>query len=212
MRAVDLSHRITPEMPVYPGTPQPEFSPVSSVQENGYAEQLLTMSSHTGTHVDLPAHLFSGGKTLDGFGLADFCGRGVVIDIPRYSGGGASRSDLLCYSDRMKGADFVLLRSGWDRYWGTERYFHGYPVLQPDTAAWLASFGIRGIGADTVSFDPPSSMQYDVHRILLQKEIVLIENLTNLHLLPEAGFRFFCLPLNIPGAEACPVRAIALLG
>ena len=65
MRFIDLSHTITSGMPCYPGTPGPQFQPLASIEEQGFAEQLFSLSSHTGTHVDLPSHMLRGGRSLD---------------------------------------------------------------------------------------------------------------------------------------------------
>lgn len=66
-RLVDLSHPITPEMPVWPGTPAPECLPVANIHEDGFAEQVIRFSSHTGTHLDAPSHMIEGGASLDRF-------------------------------------------------------------------------------------------------------------------------------------------------
>lgn len=65
MKAIDLTHTIREKMPVYPGTDTPKFFPANSYKKDGFKETLLQMYTHTGTHMDPPAHLFAGGKTLD---------------------------------------------------------------------------------------------------------------------------------------------------
>lgn len=211
MQVIDLSHPVTPDMPLYPGTPQPCFSSLSTIREQGFTERSLTMSSHTGTHVDVPSHLLESGRSLDGFQLGHFFGRGAVIDVSAAEDTFLHLADLCPYETRLAGVDYALLRSGWDRYWGTDRYFQDYPVLDPDVSVWLAAFNLKGIGADMPSFDTPASSDYPVHREFLDHDIVLVENLANLQLLPETGFFFCCFPLKIAGGEAAPVRAAALI-
>lgn len=80
MKVIDLTHTISETMPVYPGTEQPRLTPANSYEKDGFKETLLSMYSHTGTHVDPPAHLFAGRTTLDAFPVSQFVGRAVVID------------------------------------------------------------------------------------------------------------------------------------
>ena len=80
MKVIDLTHTISETMPVYPGTEQPRLTPANSYEKDGFKETLLSMYSHTGTHVDPPAHLFAGRTTLDAFPVNQFVGRAVVID------------------------------------------------------------------------------------------------------------------------------------
>ncbi len=58
MKIIDLTHKISPDMPVYPGTEGPIFAPANSYEKDGFKETLLTMFTHTGTHMDPPKHLF----------------------------------------------------------------------------------------------------------------------------------------------------------
>ena len=82
MRCIDLTHLISREMPVYPGTEPPRLQPANTYERDGFQETLLTMYSHTGTHMDPPAHLFAGRTTLDQFPVEQFIGRALVIHCP----------------------------------------------------------------------------------------------------------------------------------
>ncbi|MEI6756275.1 MAG: cyclase family protein [Chlorobium sp.] len=211
MQLIDLSHNIEQGMPCYPGTPEPEFHPLSLIEEEGFAEQLLTISSHTGTHVDLPSHIISSGASLDAFGIERFAGKGVVIDVRAVSGGIIGTGDLQPFQSIIKECEFVLLCSGWSEYWGSSDYFRNYPVLSNDAARWLAGLGLKGIGVDMISLDQPDSADFPVHRLLLQNGLVIIENLASLLPLMFHAFTFCCFPLKIVKAEASPVRAVAFI-
>ena len=80
MKVIDLTHTIRENMPVYPGTEPPKLSPTSSYESDGFKETLLQMYTHTGTHMDPPAHIFSGRTTLDEFPVDQFIGKALVID------------------------------------------------------------------------------------------------------------------------------------
>jgi kynurenine formamidase len=211
IEVVDLSHSIGPAMPVWPGTPGPEFLKLSSVADDGYAEQSIRMSSHTGTHLDAPAHIIDGGASLDSFDPGSFFGRGACVGVPVAADGVISRELLAPLAESLGTIDFLLLHTGWSRFWGGPAYDRGYPVLDSGAADLLCSLTLKGIGIDAPSFDLPESRDYPVHLRLLSAGVLLVENMTDLHLLPSYGFLLSVFPLRITGAEACPVRAVAML-
>jgi kynurenine formamidase len=210
MRVVDLSHTVEPGMPTYPGTPGPAIQPIAAIAEQGYAEQLVTFSTHTGTHIDLPSHILPDKMLPDVFTVEQFAGSGIALDVRGSTGGLISVDMLMPYSALIRECEFLLLCSGWSRYWGTSDYFDRYPVLSIEAARWLAGFRLKGLGVDMISVDVADSADFPVHKILLQKGIVLIENLTGLSSLFHQNFMFCCFPLKIAEAEASPVRAVAL--
>ena len=108
-------------------------------------------------------------------------------------------------------AGFALLHTGWARYWGTNDYFGRYPVLSPEAAGWLAGFGLKGYGVDAISADEIDSAALPVHRALLGRGMLIIENLDRLDPLLEREFTFSCLPLKIADADGSPIRAVAIL-
>ncbi len=207
----DLSYPVQAGMPVYPGTLPVVMEPLCTIEQDGFSENRLEISSHTGTHIDAPAHMLSGGRTLDGYPLSSFDGRALVIDCSSLPGPRITLSDLLPSATGIRGVDFVLLSTGWARFWGHERYFHDYPVLHEDAARWLAGFTLKGIGVDAVSVDASDAENFPIHHILLEAGLLLIENLVSLSSLAGCSFRFTCLPLPIESAEAAPVRAVAYL-
>jgi arylformamidase len=211
MRFVDLSHTIEAAMPCYSGTPAPTFRSLASIGEHGFAEQLMTISSHTGTHVDLPSHILPAGSSLDAFTVERFAGKGVAIDLRGLTGGMITAETLLPFRDLIQNSEFLLLCSGWSQYWGSADYFTGYPLLTSDAALWLTGFHLKGVGVDMISVDAPESADFPVHSFLLQKEIIIIENLVCPPALLHSPFIFCGFPLNIVGAEASPVRAVALI-
>ncbi len=211
MRILDLSQTIHPDMPCYPGTPQPVFHKLSSIEQDGYAEQLLTVSSHAGTHVDLPSHILPEGSSLDAWSLDRFTGKGFALDLRASVGGIISLGELRGFEARLQECDFLLLCSGWSQYWGGPEYFIGYPVLSPDAARWLTGFHLKGIGVDMISVDSPDAVDFSVHSLLLRSGILIIENLADLSPLFHSSFIFSGFPLKIAHAEAAPLRAVAFV-
>ena len=88
MRVIDLTHVICETMPVYPGTEPPKFTPANSYEVDGFKETLISMFTHTGTHMDPPAHLYADRTTLDQFPASQFIGKALVIDCRDLPEGG----------------------------------------------------------------------------------------------------------------------------
>ena len=116
MKVIDLTHTIQEEMPVFPGTEPPALMQAASCEEDGFREILLKLTTHTGTHMDSPAHIFPDGITLDQFPADQFMGRALVIDCRDLKEGEAiSMKQILRYGEKAEEADFLLFYSGWDR-------------------------------------------------------------------------------------------------
>lgn len=211
MKIVDLSHTIAPGMPVYPGTEPPVFSDVCTITGEGFHEKRMSLFSHTGTHIDAPVHIIPGGRCLDRFAVDHFAGRACVLDFPASSGQSIEIKKLQTCEPLITKCEFVFLKTGWSRFWGSDAYFKGYPVLTLEAAEWLCSFPLKGVGMDTISADIPGTKAFPVHRALLSRDILLIENLTNLDAITDAFFLFFCLPMKIERADGSPVRAAAVV-
>lgn len=210
MNIVDLSHTLSADMPVYPGTEQPQFVTGCSIEEDGFLEQKITMYSHTGTHVDAPAHLLKDGKTLGQLGINHFCGSALLLNFESSNETTIELLSLLVHEKEIKQVDFLLLYTGWSKYWGTATYFSGYTTLTVEAAQWLSGLQLKGVGLDTISADVSDTEDYPVHKKLLGKDIVIVENLTHLHLLPQTNFTFACFPMKFEHADGSPVRAVAM--
>ena len=213
MRVIDLTHTICEDMPVFPGTEKPSLSPANSYETDGFKETLLRMFSHTGTHIDPPAHLFPEGKTLDAFPAEQFVGKALVIDCRGFSEGeSVGIEHLKGYGRLLDEAEFLLFNFGWDTMWGTDGYFSDYPCLDLEVIDFIIAGNYKGIGFDVIGLDPISDVSLVRHnRLFAAKEIINIENLKDLHLCGDGLFTFCCLPLKTEKADGAPARAIAVI-
>ncbi len=210
MVVIDLAHTINEGTPVYPGTPSPVIREATTIESSGFAEKLISISSHTGTHIDAPAHIIPGSLSLDLIPVERFLGPGTVISVA--PGDAHIQKDvLLPYANIIQESEFVLFHTGWTKHWGTERYFAEFPVLSDDAALWLASYRLKGIGIDAISVDPVDAHDLRNHKRILSHGTLIIENLTNLELLPAKGFLFGCMPWKIQGGDGSPVRAFGMI-
>lgn len=211
MKVIDLTHTIRENMPVYPGTEPPKLSPTSSYESDGFKETLLQMYTHTGTHMDPPAHIFSGRTTLDEFPVEQFIGRALVIDCRAVKEGQAITMDCIRRArEKAEQADFLLFNLGWDCRWGTAGYFGEYPCIDEEVMEYILSGNYKGIGFDVIGLDPISDEKLiRHHRLFEEKDIVNIENLKNLNLCGTDLFWFSCFPLKVENCDGSPIRAVA---
>jgi len=213
VRIIDLTHPIEHGSLSYPGDPPAEITPQDSISSVGYNTTRLNFSSHHGTHLDAPFHFFDDGKTLDDLPLEWFYGPARVVDLAPQSilepATEITRAMLEPFAEAFQVGARVLLRTGWDQRFGGPEFYEDYPSLSLDAARWIASRRIRLLGLDTPS---PSVDTLEVHQILLGEasEIILVEALANLDLLPEKVI-FCAFPLKIVGGDGSPVRAVAIL-
>jgi len=210
MKYIDLTHLMEPAMPVFPGTEKPVFEYPVSISEDGFLETKFHMYSHTGTHMDAPAHLIEGKSYLNDMDISSFCGEAVIIVV--------EEGQHLITLDYIKEheidiaeADFVILKTGWSNKWGAESYFEDFPVLDVKATEWLVTQNIKGIGLDTISIDPVNSNKMPNHMVVLGENKIIIENLTNLDQIDSKRCKLFCFPLKFVNSDGSPIRAVAAL-
>jgi len=196
-------------MSLYPGSRKPVIQETSSILLDGFRESQIILPSHTGTHIDVPSHLLSEGKSIGNYSANSFFGSALRIDCRNTRT--ISKNVIIKRLEKIPLPDFLLFYSGWDHYWGKDQYFQDFPVFESEASAYIASLPIKGVGIDAISFDPVEGNVLKNHHTLMAREIILVENLCNLDSLPESEFIFCCLPLKIEELEGCPVRAIGIL-
>lgn len=210
MAIIDLTHQIVEGMPVFPETEPPEICCANTIEEHGFREKRISMFSHTGTHMDAPAHMKADGRTLDQFPVETFFGDACIYVHPEADGNLITIEQLEPLAKQLRGVDFLLIATGWDKYWGMAEYFGDFPTLAESAAKWLTQFNLKGLGLDVISADPMASRDFPVHLTLFSRHMVIIENLKDLIRIGQTVCQFSCLPLNLTEADGAPVRALAI--
>ena len=211
MKIIDLTQTICETMPVYPGTEPPKLTIANTIEKDGFRETLLSFYSHTGTHMDAPFHIYADRTSLDALPAEQFVGKALVIDCRNVGEGGEIGME---YIDKTIAdeADFLLFNTGWDANWGKDEYFGEYPVVSMEVCQYLLDSKKKGVGFDVIGIDPVSGGNLTRHKMLLsQRDIVIIENLTNLDKIGEGLFTFAALPLKYQNADGAPIRAVAII-
>jgi arylformamidase len=213
MPPIDLSHTIEHGMITYRGLPAPLICDFLSreASRNLYTESTefhigrIDMVANTGTYLDSPFHRYADGKDLSELPLTSLAGLdGVVV-----------RSDAMAITrEAFEGLDLqnkaVLVQTNWDRHWRTDAYFEGNPFLTEEAALFLKQSGVKLVGIDSYNIDDTRGKTRPVHSTLLGAEIPIVEHMTGLGQLPEAGFRFFAVPPKVKAFGTFPVRAFAM--
>jgi len=214
-RLIDVSHEIEDGMITYPGLPAPKIRDWLSREASnaryapGTTFQLgmIDLLANTGTYIDAPSHRYAEGKDIAGYALEAVANLdGVVVH-------GADRGRAID-ADVFGGVEVrgkaVLVHTGWDRYWRTERYGKGHPFLTAAAARHLVDGDAALVGS--LNIDDDSDGTRPVHTALLAAGIPIVEHLCGLDRVPASGFRFFAVPPRVKGIGSFPVRAFALVG
>jgi len=216
-RLVDLSHEIEHGMVTYPGLPAPVISDwlARSASTTRYAPGTtfqmgkIDMLANTGTYIDAPFHRYEGGADIAGYGLAAVAALpGVVVRATQREG---RALDAELFRGREARGKAVLLHTGWDAHWRTDRYGTGHPFITRAAAQALVAAGAALVGIDSLNIDDAADGTRPAHSLLLGAGIPIVEHLCNLGAVPDAGFRFYAVPPRVKGMGSFPVRAFALM-
>ncbi|WP_224333654.1 cyclase family protein [Haloprofundus halobius] len=203
----DLSHPLLDATPVYPGDPSVRLDPHATHAADGYRVTDLRLGTHAGTHVDAPSHVLEDGDPLSAFPVSRFRLDARVVDLRPLDAGATVSPAALDAADPHPDCDALVLRTGWDSYWGTDEYYE-HPSLSPDAAAWCADRGYD-VALDCASPDPFDSAELPAHRALLGADRLLFENLRLCRADLPDRFRLHAYPLSFVGVDGAPVRAVA---
>jgi len=206
MRIYDVTLTITPDMIVWPGDPQVDMKRLSSIDlgDNANVTQ-ISMSCHTGTHVDAPDHFMNNGKTVEGLTLDLLLGRAYVLHLPDVN---LITASVLMDADIPPRTRRLLFKTRNSDYWasGNKEFQTDFVGLSVDAAEWLVDRNVRLVGIDYLSI-APFKLGKPVHSILLDAGVVVIEGL-DLSKVSQGRYTLTCLPLKLGGAEGAPTRAI----
>lgn len=199
---IDITRPISPDTPVWPGDPPVVVERVARVEVGDPADvSRLQLGTHTGTHVDPPAHFLPGGDTVDQLPLDLLVGPALVADLSEAPEVDADALEALALP---AGTTRLLLKTGPEDGGATTG------ALTPAGARWLVEHGVRLVGVDTLSIEPDTD-EYPVHHILLGAGVVIVESL-DLSAVSAGGYQLVCLPLRIAGGDGAPARAVLIDG
>ena len=211
MRLIDLSLPLFDGAPAMPADPVLSAEAYSTLETGDYRLTRLTLSTHQGTHIDLPSHVLAQGATVTDLTLDRFVTPAFVADCTgKQPGQELIPEDLAPYTPLLAQGVSPVLCTGWDAVWGTPGYFTDFPCVGRALADFLAEQPIRLLGMDTPS--PHDRDWKHIHQRLLSCGILLLESLAAVRSLPFGQpFVLLALPLKLRGLDGSPVRAAAML-
>lgn len=210
MKIYDISVRIRPDMPTWPGDPPVSLEKISSLENGDDANiSLLKMCVHTGTHIDAPNHFLKNGKTIEDLSMDAFIGQALVMEIE-------PKAEVITEPLLKSHPDFHLLQKSKRVLFKTRNseLWHTHPdAFQPDYvgidssgAMLLARLNLLLIGVDYLSIANYTETNLP-HQVLLSQGIVLLEGI-DLSSVPSGSYHLICLPLKIADCEGAPARTI----
>jgi arylformamidase len=214
---IDLSPTIEDGMVTYKGLPAPlgcdflsrKQSRTKYAQGTEFQIGKIEMEGNTGTYLDTPFHRYENGYDLAGLQLERVSG--VPAVVIRVEGAVFAAIEWTTFAATEVRGVAVLVNTGWDRHWRTDRYFEDHPFLTAAAATYLRDEGALLVGIDSFNIDAVSGPERPVHTILLGAGIPIVEHLTNLDRLPINGFAFWSVPPKIRGMGTFPIRAHAVI-
>jgi kynurenine formamidase len=235
-RIVDLSMPVHMDMLTFPRVPPPamcvyeshtEFAERIGAAEHGVdsltASYLVVQNDHVGTHLDARKHIVPDAGGPETIPLEYCISDGVVLDFTHRAPGdiisAADIEEALAKIDyEVKERDIVLIHTGAGAYNTEERYRTDHPGMSAEATRWLIDRGVRLMGCDAITFDPPvwamfeKKKFWEAHRVMWDEEYWHLENLMNLDQIGRPhGFQLIVTPVKWVGTTAAPVRAVALV-
>ncbi len=207
MKIYDISWPISTAITGYKDKKVVNFQPVKSFDADGVRETAITMSSHSGTHVDAPSHFVHDGKTIDQIDLSSLIGKAKVFDMSVVSDG-ITRDHL--ENLPIDAGDIVLFKTSNSATQATDRFTPHFIFLEISGAQLLVERKVRAVGIDYLGIER-GQQGHLTHNLLFKYEISIIEGLRLMNI-NEGAYFLCCLPLNTIGIEAAPARAVLIAG
>jgi kynurenine formamidase len=214
---IDLSHNVEHSMVTYKGLPAPiicdylsrEASRAQYAPGTEFQIGKIELIANTGTYLDSPFHRYADGDDLAQLKLEALADLDCVV--ARVTDRRDRAIDRLPIDLATLKGKALLVHTGWDAHWRTDKYFEGHPHLTGALAHQLVEAGVTLVGIDSFNIDSIDDGTRPVHSTLLGAGIPIVEHMCGLSALPDRGARFFAVPVKVKGMGSFPVRAFAKL-
>lgn len=226
-RLIHLSHVINTDIPQWQGDPPVEFETIAALYKDGYYLRRFSMGEHSATHINAPNSFHFDGVGIDEYSAESLVVPAVVIDIREKAGANSddtlSVEDIIAWekqSGMIPHHCVVLLYTGWQEKWSDKNAFFNqdaqgdmhFPGFASDATRFLLEERqIAGIGIDTHGVDSGHDTTFATNRLVLERQGIVLENLTNLDQLPPTGATLVIGVLRLQGGSGSPSAVIALL-
>ena len=199
----DVTVPLTPGLPVYPGDPPFEIESLQRAGADAFGLSRMSLATHTGTHVDAPAHFVPGGATIDALPAEILMGKARVVEILARER--IDRADL--EAQDLRDDLRVLLKTRMSGQMQKPEFQEDHLYLTGDAAAYLAQAGLKLVGFDYLSIDRFGASDFPAHHALLGADVVIVEGL-DLSEVEPGEYDMTCLPLRVAGGDGAPARVM----
>ncbi len=226
-KILSLSHEITEDIPLWPGDPEVQFTPVAQMETDGYYLRRFSLGEHSGTHINAPRSFIRDAAGIESYNAASLVVEAVIIDVTARTRENSdyviSLADIEAW-ERKHGiipqGSLIIFYTGWDELWGTPEQFlkedfegnlHFPGVSGTTTAFLLQERLIAGIAIDTHGVDPGLDIEYQSNKQLMAAQAISIECIANLQDLPATGITLVIGMLQLVEGAGSPVAITALI-
>ena len=199
----DVTVPLTPGLPVYPGDPPFEIESLQRAGTDAFSLSRMSLVTHTGTHVDAPAHFVPGGTTIDALPAEILMGKTRVVEILARER--IDRADL--EAQDLRDDLRILLKTRMSGQMQKPEFQEDHLYLTGDAAAYVAQAGLKLVGFDYLSIDRFGASDFPAHHALLGADVVIVEGL-DLSEVPPGEYDMICLPLRVAGGDGAPARVM----
>jgi len=207
MAVHDISVPLRAGMPTYAGEPGPSLEfPKRLSKGDSSTVSVLTLGSHTGTHVDAPCHFLDGAPAVESMPLEALVGPAYVAE---HAGDGHITAADLEAMSIPPDCQRLLFKTKNGRFWDDSEFHAEFIALAPDAGRALAERGMKLVGIDYLSIERFRASPHEVHETLLASGVVILEGL-DLRRVEAGSYYVVCAPLNVVGAEGAPARAFLI--
>lgn len=203
MNIIDISWPITLDMAAYKDKAVVAFNYTKTFEKDAARESIITLGSHSGTHVDAPSHFIANGAAIQEVPVEATCGPCVVLDCTNVAE--CITDEILREYEIEKGA-IILLKTRNSSYAVNGTFQYDFVYLAASGAAYLTSKKIKAVGIDYLGIERQQP-NHETHEYLMLNGITIIEGL-RLAQADPGSYMLWCLPLRVQGLEAAPARAI----
>lgn len=220
---IELSYPLSPDIPVFPGSPVDSFSPHTRLNRGNESNTtIIHHYLHNGTHVDAPFHFYDKGMTIDQVPVEKFlCERPLIIERKLSKGELVEPADLLDYGSAVHEADLLIFCTGFYNLRGNAAiYANDFPALSPQAAKLIRTelLNVKAVAIDTLSIEScvlgPKN-NFPVHKSLLdgdlfpQRPVLVFEDVNPAPILGKVVERIYAFPLRLVGLDGSPVTMVA---
>lgn len=207
MKIYDVTVPISENVPIYEGDPRVSIRTESAMARGDAANVTsLCFGAHTGTHVDAPNHFIEGTRRVEDLEIGKMIGRCRVVE---------TADDVMAIRPShlpvLSGVTRILFKTRNSEFWNApeDGFRTDFTHITPEAAQVLADANVELVGIDYLSVEKFGSEDFATHKILLAKEIVLLEGV-DLREVPAGDYELICLPLKYIGStgDGAPARTI----